>query len=164
MLEVSRISGSHEIQDLRLKGLYEYWDSKRLNRRAPACVEIDPTEIPDLLGYLNLFEVREDLRDFKVRLNGSAVADMLGQDVTGRWCSEVMSGEDAERCKAAFILCVEEQTPVLAETTLAFCGKPHAGQTLVALPLSEDGSRVDMIITAHAYHVAGISLGAVAIW
>ena len=37
--------------------------------------------------------------------------------------------------------------------TLEFCGKPHAGQMFVALPLSADGQRVDAIITVHSYHI-----------
>lgn len=158
MLDASRIGGAIEIREYRLRSLYEYWDSKRGDRRAPTRVEIDPTDIPDLLGYVNLFEVREEPRDFRVRLNGTAVADMLGQDVTGRWCSEVTSGEDALRCKQAFDLCVDQWVPVLVQTSLAFCGKPHAGQTIVALPLSGDGRRVDMMITAHSYHVLEVSL------
>ena len=161
MLEASRIGGFGDVEDLRLRSLYEYWDSKRGCRRAPARVDMNPTEIPDLLGYVNIFEVREDPRDFKVRLNGSAVAEMLGQEITGKWCSQVISGEDAVRWMQAFDLCVDEWAPALVQTTLAFCGKPHAGQTLVALPLSGDGRRVDMMITAHSYHTLGVPLDSV---
>lgn len=158
MLEASRIGGSTEIEDLRLRGLYEYWDAKRADRRAPTRADINPTDIPQLLGYVNLLEVREEPRDFKVRLNGSAVAEMLGQDVTGRWCSDVTSGNDALRCKQAFDICVDQWAPALVQTSLAFCGKPYAGQTIVALPLSSDGHRVGMVITAHSYHTLDVPL------
>ena len=153
MIEAGRVSGSASIEDRRLRRLYEYWDEKRGDRRAPARADINPAEIADLLGYVDIFEVQDTPRDFKVRLNGSEVTRMLGQEITGKWCSEVISGEDAERCKRAFNICVDEWTPAIVETTLAFCGKPHAAQTFVALPLSADGDRVDTIITAHSFHV-----------
>ena len=152
MLEASRVKGSAEIQNRRLRRLYEYWDEKRGNRRAPSRADINPTEIPELLGYVNIFEVQDEPRDFKVRLNGSEVTRMLGQEITGKWCSEVLTGEDAERCNRAFDICVDEWTPAIVETSLAFCGKPHTAQIFVALPLSSDGQDVDTMITAHAYH------------
>ena len=153
MLEAGRVGGSADIQDRRLRRLYEYWVEKRGDRRAPARADINPTEIPDLLGYVNIFEVQDKPRDFKVRLNGSEVTRMLGQEITGKWWSDVISGEAAERCGQAFAICVDEWMPAIVETSLAFCGKPHAAQTFVALPLSADGRRVDTIITAHSYHI-----------
>ncbi|MDH3231463.1 MAG: PAS domain-containing protein [Alphaproteobacteria bacterium] len=153
MLEAGRVNGSAGIQDRRLRRLYEYWGEIRGDRRAPARTDINPTEIPDLLGYVNIFEVQDTPRDFRVRLHGTEVARMLGQEITGKWLSDVFSGEDAERCRQAFDICVDEWMPSIVQTSLAFCGKPHAAQTFVALPLSADGRRVDTIITAHSFHV-----------
>ncbi|UCH74202.1 MAG: PAS domain-containing protein [Rhodospirillales bacterium] len=152
MKEASRVSGPADIEDRRLRRLYEYWEKKRHGRRAPRRDDIDPTEIPDLLGYVNILEVRHEPRDFMVRLNGTEVTRMMGQEITGKWCSEVTPGVDGDRCKKAYDICVDEWSPAIVETSLAFCGKPYAGQTFVALPLSADGSRVDTMITAHSYH------------
>lgn len=152
MLDPTRITNASEIENRRLRRLYEYWDEKRAGRRAPARSDIDPTEIPDLLGYVNLFDVQDSPRDYRVRLNGTEITRMLGREVTGRWCSEVLSGEDAERCKKAFDIVVDEWAPAIVETSLAFCGKPYTGQTFVAVPLSSDGSRVDSMVLAHSYH------------
>lgn len=156
MLEPSRIGKATDIEDRRLRRLYEYWDEKRGGRRAPARCDIDPTEIPELLGYVNIFEVQENPRDFKVRLNGTEITRMIGRETTGKWCSEVTSGDDAERCKRAFDIVVDEWSPAIVETSLAFCDKPYTGQTFVALPLSTDGRRVDAMITAHSYHALDI--------
>jgi len=157
MLAATIVSASSEIADARLRRLYEYWDSKRSDRVAPTWREIDPVEIPDLLGFVNIFEVQNEPRDFKVRLNGSEVAAMLGQEVTGKYCSSVISGPDAVRCKAAFDMCVDERRPAIVQTSLAFCGKPYMAQTIVVLPLSSDGERVDMIVTAHSYHAVDMA-------
>lgn len=152
MLDASRVNGPTDIENRRLRRLYEYWQQKRGDRRAPARTEINPTEIPDLLGYVNMFDVEDEPRDFRVRLNGSEVTRMLGQEITSKLWSEVAPGEDGDRCKQAFEICVEQWAPAIVETSLAFCGKPHAGQTFVALPLSSDGRRVDTMLTVHSYH------------
>ncbi len=158
MLDASRISGPADIVNRRLRRLYEYWNEKRGDRRAPTRNEINPTEIPDLLGYVNMFDVEDDPRDFRVRLNGTEVTRMMGREITGKLCSEVTPGEDGDRCRRAFEICVNEWSPAIVETTLAFCGKPHAGQTFVVLPLSSDGDRVDTMITAHCYHTLEYTL------
>ena len=155
MLAASPVGASSEITDGRLRRLYDYWNAKRGDRPAPSRRDIDPVEIPDLLGFVNIFEVQDEPRDYKVRLNGSEVSEMMGQEVTGRYYSTILSGSDAVRCKAAFDLCVDQCRPTIVETSLAFCGKPYMAQTIVALPLSSDGERVDMIVTAHSYHALG---------
>lgn len=157
MLAATPVGASPEIAEARLRRLYEYWSTKRGDRPAPSRRDIDPVEIPDLLGFVNIFEVQRAPRDYKVRLNGSEVAEMLGQDITGKYCSTVISGEDAVRCKAAFDLCVDRCLPMIVETSLAFCDKPYMAQTIVVLPLSSDGESVDMIITAHSYHALDVA-------
>ena len=152
MLAATPVGASSEIIDARLRRLYEYWNAKRGDRPAPSRRDIDPVEIPDLLGFVNIYEVQDEPRDFKVRLNGSEVAEMLGQDIAGKYCSTVISGPDAVRFNTAFDLCVDQCRPAIVETSLAFCGKPYMAQTIVVLPLSSDGESVDMIVTAHSYH------------
>ncbi len=151
MLREQHITSDCEIPNGRLRALYNYWNKKRGERRAPSRVDIDPVEIPELLGFVNLYDVRQEPRDYLVRLNGSEVAAMLGQDITGMWCSDVVSGEDKDRCHAAFAMCVDDWSPTLVETSLDFCGKDHASQLLLALPLSDDGETVNKLMTAHAY-------------
>lgn len=80
---------------------------------------------------------------------------MRGLEVTGNLCSTVMSGDDAVRCKVAFDMCVQ-CVPTIVQTSLAFCGKPYLAQTVIILPLSSDGDRADMMITAHSIHAIGV--------
>ena len=155
MIREHSVTSSDQIPDGRVRMLFEYWNAKRGDRGAPKRTDIDPVEIPELLGFINLYDVRQEPRDYLVRLNGSEVAAMLGRDITGMWCSEVVSGEDKERCHAAFGMCVDNWTPALVETSLGFCGKDYATQILLALPLSSDGETVDMMMTAHAYKLIG---------
>jgi hypothetical protein len=154
MMSAVPVGASSDISDKRLQRLYEYWIEKQAGRAAPAQRDINPVEISDLLGFINIFDVQDEPRDYKVRLNGCEVAEMLGREITGKFCSEVFSGKDADACKAAFDLCVEKCAPVTVQTSLGFCGKPYRAQMVLALPLSSDGVGVDMIITAFSYHYA----------
>ena len=157
MLRERHVTSDSEVLDARLRALYIYWNKKRGERRAPSQVDIDPVEIPELLGFVNLYDVRQEPRDYLVRLNGSEVAAMLGQDITGMWCSEVVSGEAKDRCHSAFAMCVDDWSPALVETSLDFCGKDHAAQLLLVLPLSDDGEVINKLMTAHAYKLIGKS-------
>ncbi len=46
---------------------------------------------------------------------------------------------------------------VTSKNVLSFIGKDHAAQLILALPLSDDGETVDMLMTAHAYKLIGKS-------
>ncbi|MBG06491.1 MAG: hypothetical protein CMM59_20710 [Rhodospirillaceae bacterium] len=41
----------------RIRGIYEYWDSKRQGRRMPSRADIDPVEIPEYLSNVILVDV-----------------------------------------------------------------------------------------------------------
>lgn len=142
------------IGEPRLQRFYDYWNERRAGRSAPRQRDINPADIPELLGFINIFDLQDSPRDYKVRLNGSQVTETLGREITGEFCSTVFSGADAEQCMKAFDLCARECQPVIVETSLAFCGKPYKMQTVIALPISNRGERVDMIVTAHAFRYA----------
>jgi hypothetical protein len=125
--------------------------NKKGDRLAPTRRDINPVEIPDLLGFVNIFEVQENPRDYLIRLNGSEVSAVLGREVTGKLCSSIMTGDDAARAKVAFDMCVDECIPTIVETSLAFCGKPYLAQKIVILPLCNDGDKVDMLVSCHSY-------------
>jgi hypothetical protein len=139
----------------RLRRLFEYWEQKRGLRKAPLRAEINPAEIPDLLGFLNLYEVRTKPRDYLVRLNGSEVAAAIRRDATGMVLSEVIVGDAGARCRKAFAMCVDHWTPTFVETPMSFCGRDHTIQRILALPLSKDGRHADMIVSAHAFRPVG---------
>lgn len=155
LLPAAPLGAVSEICDPRLSGLYQYWLGKCDGRTAPARRDIDPVEIPEILGFVNLLEVLNDPRDFRFRLNGTAVAEMVGRDITGELHSAVMQGEDAVRCRQAYDMSIDHRTPAMVETSLGFCGKPYMFQTILALPLSNDGENIDTIMSAHSFRASG---------
>jgi hypothetical protein len=155
LLPAAPLGAMSEISDLKLRGLYQYWLRKCDGRAAPARRDIDPAEIPSALGFVNLLEVLDDPRDFRFRLNGTAVVEMIGRDVTGELHSAVMGGEDGVWCRNAYEMCVDRRSAVAVETSLGFCGKPYMCQTILALPLSDDGESIDTIMSGHSYRAIG---------
>lgn len=141
------------LDEPRLRKLFEYWEGKKGSRKTPLRADINPTEIPDLLGFLNLYDVQADPRDYFVRLNGSEVAAAMRRDATGRALSELMAGDAGVRCHQAFDMCVDHAKPTFVETSMSFCGKDYTIQRILALPLTRKGERPDMIVSAHAFRV-----------
>lgn len=151
MLEPCLVEQAAAVGEPRLQRLFQYWDAKKASRKLPLRAEINPAELRELLGFLNLYEVRHTPRDYLVRLNGSEVASAFRKDITGLLLSEAAMGETGERCRAAFDMCIEEEMPVLCETSLSFCGNDYLVQSLLALPLSRHGERADMLVSAHSF-------------
>ena len=62
--------------------LYRYWLSKRAGRTMPARSDLNPDDISALLPYLGI--VDQIIGQFHYRLFGTAAAQQLGYDLTGR--------------------------------------------------------------------------------
>ncbi len=70
------------------RSAYGFWlDVKGLAELPPAEL-IDPTAFAGALGCVLLLEPEQDGRDFRYRIFGSRIAQMFGQDMTGRRLSE----------------------------------------------------------------------------
>ena len=81
-----------EFDDPRLRRLFDYWFGKFRDGRLPSRTDIDLTEIPDLLGHINIIEVERDggrLR-FRYTLWGTAVTELFGRDYTGHYLDDIV--------------------------------------------------------------------------
>lgn len=59
------------IQSDVLRQLFQYWDEKRGDRRAPSRDDIDPAEILEVLPNVCLIDIEADPRRYRVRLMGT---------------------------------------------------------------------------------------------
>jgi hypothetical protein len=66
-----------------LDRLYRYWREKRGPYPMPLRADIDPLEIPYMLGHLMLVDIHGPGRYF-VRLHGTEMARRVGYDLTGK--------------------------------------------------------------------------------
>ena len=79
-----------DIVNTRLRRLYEYWSGKRGDRRFPSRADIDPVDMVFALGNVILAEVLPETPPrFRIRLHGSALAQFVGYDLTGKMLDEM---------------------------------------------------------------------------
>jgi hypothetical protein len=69
--------------------LSAYWDRKRAGRPMPDRCDIAPSEIVRLLPNIFICETLEGGRDFRFRIFGTALVNLLGIEMTGRTMSEL---------------------------------------------------------------------------
>ena len=137
-----------ELDDPRFRRLFDYWLSKHRDALLPGRAEIDPLEIPELLGNINLIDVvRENgVMRFLYRVWGTAVTDLYGSDHTDKFADEIALPTNSDEIQR-----------VLRESTGS--GKPHFWQIplpienhdfksnrRLLLPLASDGVNVDKFI------------------
>lgn len=66
-----------------------YWDGKRAGRPMPDRGDIVPSEIVRLLPNIFICEALEGGGDFRFRIFGTALVDLLGIEMTGRTMTEL---------------------------------------------------------------------------
>lgn len=122
-----------------------YWQSKCRDGRLPSRADIDPLDFPQALGRVCLLDVHRDPLQFRFRLDGSIVAEHRGQDMTGRSTDELRPLALANVLRAHYTQVVSDAEPNVHE--IRFCqGAESATLKGLALPLSDDGERVTMIL------------------
>lgn len=78
--------GACDIRDRRLADLLRYWEDLRGKSPVgdlPCVAAIDPLPLRFILGWLMIVEPVDRGADFRYRLYGSAIAEMMGRDLTG---------------------------------------------------------------------------------
>jgi hypothetical protein len=78
-----------QLSDAPLSHALEYWQGIRGERALPLASDISPFELRPALGYVLLIDVEDDGWDGRFRLYGTHVAEMYGEDMTGRLVSEI---------------------------------------------------------------------------
>ena len=72
-----------------LATLLAYWHRKRGTRAMPARADIEPAELKALLPNIFMVDVEHAPFRLRYRLVGSALVDVLGQDIKGKYLDEM---------------------------------------------------------------------------
>jgi hypothetical protein len=91
------LSDNPQFQDLVAR-----WNERKGGRELPLRRDVDPLELKEHLGSLNIIECLPDLADFRYRLIGTRIAEAYGRDSTGKTVRELYTVSDPEYC--AFLL------------------------------------------------------------
>ncbi|MBM3547345.1 MAG: PAS domain-containing protein [Alphaproteobacteria bacterium] len=142
-----------EIRHPNLVRLYRHWDEMRRGRAMPSRADVDPLNLPALLGNLILIDVlREPLR-FRYRLIGSRLTERVKRDMTGKFFDEVPEPVYRARLYEWHGGCVDEKVPRAAVTARRLLDRWEPYEILT-VPLSTDGTLVDMTLTGIYYRDA----------
>lgn len=137
-----------------LRDVLEVWHAVRQGRRMARRQDMSPQLLRRHLGWIHLFDVICDPLDFRFRLYGSRIADILGHDATGQLLTETYRGSFLASLFSAFEALVTLRLPLLLNSSGAGANKDFLPIVSLMLPLSEDGEGVDGILVRH--RIAGI--------
>ncbi len=131
-----------------LRRLLEYWQAKRRKLgRLPARSDIDPLEMRFALGHLILADVEHgDPIRFRHRLIGTHIVEHAGYDATGLYIDEVPDTDLATHVIPSYQRVVASREPV-SEYIRGQIGGRQTNLEMLRLPLSSDGTRIDMVLT-----------------
>lgn len=129
----------------QLVQLFDYWDQKRAGRRWPTRHDIDPVEMRFALGNIDLIEITYDPLAFRFRLSGSNIDRDEGFNMQGKTLDEYPLPQHRETVRRTYQRVLEAGEPDYEELERYDEGQTtHYGRLI--LPLSDDGSRIDMFL------------------
>ena len=140
----SRRIRADDIPDPRLRGLFEYWESRRYGRDMPLRPDIDVLDLGPWLGNLMLIDVLDDGREFRYRVYGSILAQYYGRDLTGKTTEEVRP-EARDLVRQEYRAVLADRLPSLVQRDRQVKHRTMRVAKLV-LPLSSDGAALDMLL------------------
>ncbi|MBT5264482.1 MAG: PAS domain-containing protein [Rhodospirillaceae bacterium] len=125
----------------------EYWKSKARGARLPSRADIDPSDMSGYLKWVTLVDVAQenDRVRYRMRLQGTGVADMFGRDVTGRWADEIYSDFYGGQLEQVYSDVLNSKKPACLTCTTHHNDRAHAYRRLI-MPLAADGRSVDMLL------------------
>jgi hypothetical protein len=124
-----------------------YWHAKRGARPFPGRKDIVPREIEKLLPWVQMYDVVDGGKEFRVRLIGTALSDTLGGgDYSGKPISE-MPQLLSRRIQRGINLVLKNRAPLRTYAIeSAIPGQDFQGNESCLAPLSTNGTDIDIII------------------
>lgn len=137
-----------------LQRLYRYWVEKAAGRIGPRRDEIDPVDFRYALGWVSLLEVHKGGEQFSARVLGSSVAQVTGLPLNASQADDFDDPEFLVVVSRNQRWVVEHRLPVRIFDDLQTAKRRYRFEVLV-LPLSEDGTTVDRMLTCVIPPVGG---------
>ena len=129
----------------KLDALCELWESKRKGGALPARADFDVFELRPWLGHLNVIEVIDGGRDYRYRLHGNDLVQLLGMDLTGRRLSD-LAPEMQGTIRAEHEEVLATRGPCWFSRNRFNRDADHLRIVKLTLPLAADGETIDMML------------------
>lgn len=150
-MEQGATSFRDEIAHPRLAELYDYWRARRGANGAMLRADLEPLDLPKLLACLILSEVWAGGHGIRYRLVGSEIVAAHGSDYTGKTIEELTSGATLAFTRELYGKIVSGGVPVYSEGHFRWEGKEYRWTKRLHLPLSRDGSAIDMVLAGQIF-------------
>lgn len=134
--------------------LLAYWNGKRGARPMPDRADIVPAEIVRLLPNIIICETLRNGEDFRTRIFGTALVQLVGEERTGKFLSEF--GENTsvptrpeivqDRWFEVTRRAYREARPVLVTGTMSSSDRPHLVLHGVCCPLTAGGTTIEQML------------------
>lgn len=133
----------------KIKRALNYWNEKRRDRAMPSRGDLSPFEMTDLLPVVQLYDVVDGGAVYRVRLFGTAVAKLFDTDPTGNVFDRTSGSSLSRRMLTVFDQVVLQRKPLIARAVHTAIDKiSYSPIESIFLPLSDDGSDINMIFAA----------------
>lgn len=136
--------------------LVEYWEMKRGDRAMPDRADIIPGEIASLLRHLIICEVVDGGADFRTRIFGTALVELVGEERTGKLLSEFGAQSSIptrpERVRDRWFEIARRVhalgRPVFISGRMINSARPYIAWHAVACPLTAGGTTIEQVVGA----------------
>lgn len=139
---------------LEINELHDYWKTIRGDHCVPDRRDFSPVYVKRHLPNLAIIEVDIDTKAFEVRLFGTALMEIFGEDRTGR-TQENLTDKAAEETvkenalnlwQEVLTKTVHEEAPVFFETPRLRAGYRHQSLKGICLPLTNGSSKITQVL------------------
>ena len=95
---------------------------------------------------MSLIDVKSDPLEFRLRLAGTGLYSVYGQEITGRTLRDVYAGPEADYWQSELTKIVQDRRPAVGVQNMAWRAASHISILWLRLPLASNGVDVDMIL------------------
>ena len=119
----------------------------------PSRADIDPLEMKAWLGNLVLIEFFGDVHHYRIRIDGTNIAEMGGKGRSGKGIEALTAEAERELLMRQDQSVLAEGRPAYYEAEFTNSEGRHLRESKLLLPLSTDGTNVNMVLGGIYYHV-----------
>lgn len=128
-----------------LHALYAHWKSRCRGGKLPSPKQVDPLDLPRLMGLLLTLDVHREPLRFLYRYTGATLVARSGRDVIGTFVDEHPDTAFRQIAQGVLTEVVTKACPYAAARDM-FIDNRLRRYDMLALPLASDGMIVDRII------------------
>lgn len=147
VVDIKTIDASETMRSEILTRLHTYWQGKGRAGGIPARSEIMPTEIPTLLPWVILVDIRRDPDELVYRLVGNTVIRIIGRELRGTRVQDLPIARASAFCDA-YALTARDGVPRRIDAILHRDEERPLKIERLVMPLSKSGQEPDMLFIA----------------